>query len=704
MAGLKNLFSGKNSFLSQIMGNNSSPGWNEENDPWSHVNRNNQQQPADAQNGANTNNEVYSPVSNHSRNQEIPYGPAASGYQTGPNNYSPYVNVDSEGQAPATYQNRNYLGQGFDQGSLEGWINPQTGQQGTPEEYEALIKSRQENYGFNNPAAVDPNSLQGIAEQKERDDALAAGNIQNQNQFNIQQGQMNNEFSDPGANQNIQGTFDSSSAHQLFQKLNDGSISPDEMAELNRIKQNNPEILKQLNQSWKPTGPMGAPDNPPSQGLNDYDPAFHPTGSTGTDVDSRLGGGQFDPGNVTPNHLYGGRRGTSSWDNLKGDVSKAFGQTSNTTPGAVQGPQTQFNTAQSDLNANPYPGRDASFLDASNLAKKYSDSYQQSVTKDVYGEPVGGYGGESSDYDYDTDYSGETIGALPAGTSLGNSSQFGYGQQGGPVAPIHKGDPRIDAAQDSNSIMNQLNNAGSSGDIQNLISPHSENYKVNLGSSGEKMNLLDDAWNREQSNTVSNDVFQPDATATEHPTESEIGHAIGRDASPYENMIGLAGNMTDGNSDQIKEMMNRIAWHESGMTMDPNQLQGGGGPGRGMYQFEGQSLPTAVNRSINAYTASGQEVPSWLQDINDQGITDATQLTPEVQSALALGNILSQSGSTNSLNQYFGGEGDISDLWADYHWQGDTADRNKRVESFNSHNRLYDGQGFESSGKGYQFP
>ena len=88
--------------------------------------------------------------------------------------------------------------------------------------------------------------------------------------------------------------------------------------------------------------------------------------------------------------------------------------------------------------------------------------------------------------------------------------------------------------------------------------------------------------------------------------------------------------------------------------MDPNQLQGGGGPGRGMYQFEGQSLPTAVNRSINAYKASGKEAPSWLQDINDQGITDATQLTPEVQSALALGNILSQSGSTNSLNQYFG--------------------------------------------------
>ena len=590
-----NLFGGVNNFLQQI-GNTPE----KQADPWANIKKNPMQQPVDTQNGVQN-----EPINTESLSgMSSPTGGSYFDPNTG-QRISEELHQQMNRPQATTRENNPVMGrqtvnpmsQGFDYGSLAG-----SGY--SPDQYDQLVQQRQADY----------------------------------NQYNqdLEHGQ-----------QGLGPLGGMPNALQLFQKLNDGSISQTERDELNRIKQENPEVLNQLNQSWKPTGPMGAPDNPP-------DRSNPPSGFT-------YGG---PPKPVAPQFGYGaaGKPG----DNI--------------------------------------PGRDASFLDASNLAKKYSDSYQQSVTKDVYGEPVGGYGGESSDFDYDTDYSGETTGALPAGTSLGNSSQFGYGQQGGPAAPIPEGDPRIDAAQNPSSIMNQLNNAGPSGNIQDLRSPHSENYKVNLANSGQKMNLLDDAWNREQSNTVSNDVFQPDATATKHPTESEIGHAIGRDASPYQNMIGLAGNMTDGDPDQIKEMMNRIAWHESGMTMDPNQLQVGGGPGRGMYQFEGQSLPTAVNRSINAYKASGKEAPSWLQDINDQGITDATQLTPEVQSALALGNILSQSGSTNSLNQYFGGEGDISDLWADYHWQGDTADRNQRVESFNSHNRLYNGQGYEPSGSGYQFP
>lgn len=41
-----------------------------------------------------------------------------------------------------------------------------------------------------------------------------------------------------------------------------------------------------------------------------------------------------------------------------------------------------------------------------------------------------------------------------------------------------------------------------------------------------------------------------------------------------------------GTPEKYKELMNHIAFHESAGTMDPKLKQYGGGPGRGVYQFE----------------------------------------------------------------------------------------------------------------------
>lgn len=271
----------------------------------------------------------------------------------------------------------------------------------------------------------------------------------------------------------------------MLDQMDAGTLSDSDRSKLEWLKTNNPEGLQSVMKQREATAAYNKPLLPdtPAPGIS----------PTGTNLDVTMGGGQFDQGDIyqPENKLYGGRRGISSWDNFKTDVANAFGIGEKGDAGQYKspiGPET-LDQYQETLD---YPGRDASFLDASNLAAKYSDAYRQSVTKDAYGEPVGGYGGESSDFDYNTDYSGETTGALSPKITLGNPVQFGWGNQGGPpnaaynsnqysspIGPKPKFTPsdadfsqeyeqyksRIDAAQDPNSVMNQLQ----SNDPMNFI-------------------------------------------------------------------------------------------------------------------------------------------------------------------------------------------------------------------------------------------
>ena len=89
--------------------------------------------------------------------------------------------------------------------------------------------------------------------------------------------------------------------------------------------------------------------------------------------------------------------------------------------------------------------------------------------------------------------------------------------------------------------------------------------------------------------------------------------------------------------DDIIKNMNKIAYHESAGTMDPTIHQYGGGPGRGLYQFEvgeDQGAATAAQRLITqlGYT------PEFLEGFAESGY-DASTLTPEQQQVLFLGNI-----------------------------------------------------------------
>ena len=215
----------------------------------------------------------------------------------------------------------------------------------------------------------------------------------------------------------------------MLDQMDAGTLSDSDRGKLDWLKTNNPEGLQSVMKQREVTAAYDRPPVPdtPAPGIS----------PTGTDLDVTMGGGQFDQGNTyqPTNKLYGGRRGISSWDNFKTDVANAFGMGEKGDAGQYKSPIGAKTLGQYQETLD-YPGRDASFLDASNLAAKYSDAYRQSATKDVYGEPFGGYGGESSDFDYNTDYSGETTGALPQGMTLGNPpNKFGYGKQGGAVKP-----------------------------------------------------------------------------------------------------------------------------------------------------------------------------------------------------------------------------------------------------------------------------
>jgi hypothetical protein len=79
---------------------------------------------------------------------------------------------------------------------------------------------------------------------------------------------------------------------------------------------------------------------------------------------------------------------------------------------------------------------------------------------------------------------------------------------------------------------------------------------------------------------------------------------------------------------EIERVADRIAYHESAMTMDPKIKQQGGGPGRGLFQFEPDSLKTANQRAINFYKKYGEKSPFKVPEDYD-----ASKLSAEDQIA-----------------------------------------------------------------------
>ena len=130
-------------------------------------------------------------------------------------------------------------------------------------------------------------------------------------------------------------------------------------------------------------------------------------------------------------------------------------------------------------------------------------------------------------------------------------------------------------------------------------------------------------------------------------------------------------------SDIYDKVLKPIAYHESDKTMNPKLEQYGGGPGRGLMQFEPDSMKTALNRAKRIF---GNNPPSWIQKAIDDKNYDASTLTADQQMALAVYDLLEKKEA--DISKVTKGEQSIEDFWSKYWWAGKEKDKKTRLKVF----------------------
>jgi len=129
-----------------------------------------------------------------------------------------------------------------------------------------------------------------------------------------------------------------------------------------------------------------------------------------------------------------------------------------------------------------------------------------------------------------------------------------------------------------------------------------------------------------------------------------------------------------GNAEDYTRLSEGIAFHESKTLVDKqwtymnaDKHQEGGGPGRGLYQFEeGKNAGgiTAVRRAMNYLNLKGFEIPQWLSDANQKDSLDASKLNPKQQEILFWST---HRMGPSKLSSYIKGDIDVEEFWAKYH-------------------------------------
>ena len=151
------------------------------------------------------------------------------------------------------------------------------------------------------------------------------------------------------------------------------------------------------------------------------------------------------------------------------------------------------------------------------------------------------------------------------------------------------------------------------------------------------------------------------------------------DDNTYSRMLGNLSGRYGSSPEDIEDLMGRISFHESKSV--PDSIQAGGGPGRGLFQFETgaeQGGATAMNRLKTFLAEEGMDVPDWAQ-VGEEGV-DASQLTPIQQKMMFLANTRYHPSASFRLEDIE----DTSDWWSKYHWAGADEDKAARIASFES--------------------
>lgn len=127
----------------------------------------------------------------------------------------------------------------------------------------------------------------------------------------------------------------------------------------------------------------------------------------------------------------------------------------------------------------------------------------------------------------------------------------------------------------------------------------------------------------------------------------------------------------------VDKVLLPIGYHES--KLDPTRLQDKGGPGRGMYQYEGPSLRTALRRAFNVilekqglgFTDNPEQlkkakVPSYMINAYHSKNPDASKLTAGQQSAIAVFDYLKK--PNTNIDEVTQGTQTINSFWLNSHW------------------------------------
>jgi len=139
--------------------------------------------------------------------------------------------------------------------------------------------------------------------------------------------------------------------------------------------------------------------------------------------------------------------------------------------------------------------------------------------------------------------------------------------------------------------------------------------------------------------------------------------------------------------DFLEIAMDRVAYHES--RRDPLCKQWGGGPGRGLFQFEkGQNEggETAMNRLLRWFSVNEINAPHWTRISTKYGV-DATEVPKTGQDMMFLGNVRYHPKATfKGLTLK-----NLPLWWAKYHWAGPDKQAEARIKAFNQTMRFYPG-------------
>ena len=191
------------------------------------------------------------------------------------------------------------------------------------------------------------------------------------------------------------------------------------------------------------------------------------------------------------------------------------------------------------------------------------------------------------------------------------------------------------------------------------------------------LGLLGKAFSNKGAETGGNNpMAQPINKVSEVPSTRDFNQTnmVDEQAGPqddYSRMMSMMGDKYGQSPEQMEDLMNRIAYHETGpgSRMDPRTVQAGGGPGRGLFQFEageGQGGHTAMRRLHHWYDKQGLKRPNWTDIGSDDRGIDASQYAPEMQKMLFMANVLQHpSASLKGVNP-----DNLGQFWQDYHYAG----------------------------------